>query len=252
MTHDEARERFTARIDDVLEAGERARLDEHLAGCADCRRDLDRLERTVAMLRRARPVHAPAGFAERVVAAAPPVRRRRVARALFRPLRVKLPLQAAALLVVAVTAAWLYRGEPELQDARRAPATTERSAALRREPAAPAPEPERTPPARPREARDRAPLAANADASAPGEAVRASWATADRAAAVREVEALVARLGGAARARHDEADTTVLEVWLPEGAWDAVARELERHGTLRVERGPAAAGPVRATLRITG
>lgn len=288
MTHDEARELFTARIDDALDADARARLDVHLGGCADCRRELDRLERTVALLRRARPVHAPAGFADRVIAAAPPVRRRRLARVFLHPLRVKLPLQAAALLVVAVTVGVLYRDQPELQDAVHQPAPSREEALARRQEApaphpnapvsaderaphdgarADAPEPEdavrhaareqRAPagraeaPAAPT-SRVAPPAPAKEDAGARGVVVRARWAVADREQAVRDVEALVARLGGTVLSRGEEAEDIVLEVALPAGAWDTVARELGRHGGLRVDSGPASSGPLRAQVRIGG
>lgn len=281
MTHDEARELFTARIDDALDADARARLDVHLEGCADCRRELDRLERTVALLRRARPVHAPAGFADRVIAAAPPVRRRRLARVFLHPLRVKLPLQAAALLVVAVTVGVLYRGQPELEDAAHQPAPSREEALARRQEApvsadgraprdgvrADAPGPEgaaghaareqRAPagraeaPAAP-SSRAAPPVPAKESASGRGDVVRARWAVADREQAVRDLEALVGRLGGTVLSRGEDAEGVVLDLVLPAGAWDTVASELGRHGRLRVDSGPASSGPLRARVRIGG
>lgn len=307
MTHDEARELFTARIDDALEGDERARLERHLAGCPECRRELDRLERTVALLRQARPEHAPAGFAERVVAATgPPPTRRRLVGTLFRPLSVKLPLHAAAVVLVAITATWLFRATPELQEAQRtAPAVSDRTSASRSErpaapPAPPRSESLRTPPATPgseppaapaREAvRDssdrRGAVGSRADQetrlrkkeeseperpatpspASPGRNVAAkartdaadsvvvvaAWVAPDRAVAVQDLEVVVTRLGGTTLSRREEPDATVVEMWLPDGAWAAVARELEQRGRLRVDREPAAPGPVRATLRIPG
>lgn len=293
MTHDEARELFTARIDDALDADVRARLDAHLAGCTDCRRELDGLVRTVALLRRARPVHAPAGFAERVISAARPGRRQRLARALLHPWRVMLPLQAAAVLLVAVTVGLLYRGEPELQDAARPPASAREATGSRRdEPFAPRAEGPTSRHGAPvgeeeRQVLDRAPADAPAsedtrgrlarppsapaapaetpaaptgrtapaaparqEARARDDVVRAQVTAADREQAVRDVAALVVRLGGTVLARHDEPAGVVLELALPAGAWDTVAGELARHGRLRVDSGPAPSGPLRARLRI--
>jgi hypothetical protein len=80
----------------------------------------DGLRETVALLERLPPVHAPAGFVDRVVETAyRPSWPRRVADALFRPLRVKLPLEAAAVVLVGISALYVYRHAPEVQQVAR-------------------------------------------------------------------------------------------------------------------------------------
>ena len=74
MTCIETRDLFSALADDALTPGERAALDAHLAGCAECRRELAAFGRTVALVRAIDPAHAPAGFVDRVLAAEAPVR----------------------------------------------------------------------------------------------------------------------------------------------------------------------------------
>jgi hypothetical protein len=120
MTCHEAREEFSAWLDDALEPVERARLEAHLEGCGDCRRELERLRQTVSLLRRVEPARAPVGFVDRVMAEARPTPwyRRALARA-FLPLTVKVPLEAAALLLVAVGAVYVLQRTPELQQAAR-------------------------------------------------------------------------------------------------------------------------------------
>ncbi len=79
MTCHDAREQFSALVDDALSADERATLDAHLATCADCRRELQRFRDTVGLLRRARARPRPGrlrrsrarGFAARSLAPAP-------------------------------------------------------------------------------------------------------------------------------------------------------------------------------------
>ena len=116
MTCHDARERFSALVDDALAAGERAALDAHLATCADCRRELQRFRDTVALVRAAAPVRAPAGFVDRVLEAARPIPwHRRLVRGLFLPWPVKLPMEAAAIVLVAVGVALVYRGARDLQ-----------------------------------------------------------------------------------------------------------------------------------------
>jgi putative zinc finger protein len=124
MSCHDAREQFSALLDNALDAGERAALDAHLATCADCRRELQRFRDTVALVRAAAPVRAPAGFIDRVLEAARPVPwPRRLVRDLFLPWPVKLPLEAAAIVLVAVGVALVYRGSPELeQSVRQEPA----------------------------------------------------------------------------------------------------------------------------------
>ncbi len=152
MTCHDARELFSALVDEALSARERGDLDAHLGGCAECRRELERFQSTVALLHRVEPARAPAGFVDRVIAAARPAPwHRRLLRAVFLPWPVKLPLEAAALVLVGVTVALLYRGTPELQQAARLemrppavgeaphPASAPKAAAP--EPAVPAPQP---------------------------------------------------------------------------------------------------------------
>src|SRR5262249_48583410 len=113
--HD-ARDQFSALVDDALPAGERAALDAHLATCADCRREIGRFRRTVSLLHRVAPVRAPAGFVDRVLEAARPVPwPRRLRGGLSVPWPVKLPIEAAAVMLVAVGVALVYRATPELQ-----------------------------------------------------------------------------------------------------------------------------------------
>ncbi len=146
MTCHDARELFSALVDEALSARERGDLDAHLAGCAECRRELERFQSTVSLLHRVEPARAPAGFVDRVLAAARPAPwYRRLLRAVFLPWPVKLPLEAAALVLVGVTVALLYRGTPELQQAARLetrpPAVSEAPPHPASAPKAAAPEP---------------------------------------------------------------------------------------------------------------
>jgi len=122
VTCPETRELFSARADDALAADERARLDAHLATCAECAAEWQRFERTVGLLRAVAPARAPDGFVDRVLAARPRPWYRRLARSVFVPWPVKLPLEAAAIVLVAGLALVIVQRSPELQQAARAPA----------------------------------------------------------------------------------------------------------------------------------
>ena len=121
VTCQDIRELFSARVDDALSADERARLDAHLATCAECAREWVRFERTVALLRATEPARAPAGFVDRVMAARPRPWYRRLARGALVPWPVKVPLEAAAIVLVAGLAVMMFQRSPELQQAARPP-----------------------------------------------------------------------------------------------------------------------------------
>ena len=120
MTCHETRERLSGLLDEALDASERAEVGAHLDACPDCRRELDQLRATVSLLSRVERPRAPVGFVDRVMAAAHPVPwHRRLGRRLFLPLGIKLPVQAAAMLVIAVLGVYLLQRTPELRDAVR-------------------------------------------------------------------------------------------------------------------------------------
>jgi putative zinc finger protein len=125
MTCHEAREQFTALVDDALRGDERATLDAHLAECAECRSELASFQRAVGLVRAIEPARAPARFVDRVVAAARPIPwPARLARRVFTPSR-RLPLQAAAIVIVAGLAVLIYRGSVEQQKTATPPSAVQ-------------------------------------------------------------------------------------------------------------------------------
>ena len=122
MTCHEARELFSAKADELVSPEQRSALDRHLQSCAACAREWERFRQTVSLLHSVAEARAPAGFARRVIEAArPEPSHRRLLRGIFLPLRVKLPLEAAALVLVSTLVVFLYRQTPELQRAIEAP-----------------------------------------------------------------------------------------------------------------------------------
>ena len=120
MTCHDARESLSAFLDEALAPDERRQVAAHLEGCPDCRRELARLEQTVALLRRVEPTRAPVGFVDRVLEAARPRPwYRRAAAAVFLPFSVKLPAEATALVMVALLAVYVFERTPALQESAR-------------------------------------------------------------------------------------------------------------------------------------
>ncbi|MFI5374803.1 MAG: zf-HC2 domain-containing protein [Candidatus Rokuibacteriota bacterium] len=120
MTCHDARESFSGVLDEALAPDERREVAVHLEGCPDCRRELARLEQTVALLHRVEPARAPVGFVDRVMEAARPRPwYRRAAAAIFVPFSVKLPAEATALVMVALLAVYVFERTPALQESAR-------------------------------------------------------------------------------------------------------------------------------------
>jgi hypothetical protein len=118
MTCDDIRALFSDVVDARLTPGEQAAWDAHLVTCADCRREWASFQRTLGLLQGLPRHRAPDGFVDRVMTAAyPQPWARRLARRLFVPLRVKVPLEAAALALLAVIGVYLVQRTPEMQQA---------------------------------------------------------------------------------------------------------------------------------------
>ena len=130
MTCQDARDLFSARADDALSPAEQALLHAHLETCAECQREWVRFERTVALVQAIEPAHAPAGFVDRVMGARPRPWYARLARGLFVPWPVKLPVEAAAIVLVAGLAVVIFQRSPELQQASVPPEPRTESAPM--------------------------------------------------------------------------------------------------------------------------
>jgi Putative zinc-finger len=120
MTCSEARDLLSAWLDQALDAHEREQVEAHLAGCPECRRELEGLRSTVTVLSRVEHPRAPVGFVDKVMGEVYPAPwYRKLGRLVFQPLSVKLPLEAGAMVVIAILGVYLLQGTPEMQDAAR-------------------------------------------------------------------------------------------------------------------------------------
>ena len=116
MTCDEARAAFSDLYDGALSGEPLAALDRHLDGCAACREEWDIFLKTLQAVAELGGAEPSPGFASRVLGQVEtPTRWQRVARALFFPVRVKVPIQALALALVALTAVMIFQRSPELR-----------------------------------------------------------------------------------------------------------------------------------------
>ena len=131
MTCDEAREAFTDLYDGTLSGPPLTVLSRHLDGCRACRLEWAAFRKAMQALGELRDEEPSPGFAARVVERieAPSWWRRAIEAIVF-PLRLKLPLHAAALVLLGVVSVWIFQRSPELHQAvdLGAPAPAKRSA----------------------------------------------------------------------------------------------------------------------------
>ncbi len=116
----------TGRFSDLRDArprgSELVELEQHLAGCPACRQEWAEFSQAIDALRSVGPVEPRPGFAARVREGIEATSwYRRVARWLFIPWRVKLPLEAAALVLLAFGTVFVYQRSLEMRQAVEQP-----------------------------------------------------------------------------------------------------------------------------------
>jgi hypothetical protein len=122
MNCEEARTLFSGKAGGRLTQDEHVALTGHLDVCPVCPREWDRYLNTLIPPRSVEEPQAPPGSAERVIQAA--IREpwyRRLLRAEFLPLHIKLPLAAVAVVAVSILVVLLFRQNPDVQRAAAPP-----------------------------------------------------------------------------------------------------------------------------------
>jgi tol-pal system protein YbgF len=169
MTCNEAREALSDLYDGRLPQSAQEAVERHLQGCAACRTEWAALQRTVQAVSALGGAEPSPGFAARVRRQAEaPGWWGRAARWLFLPVRVKVPLHAAALLVLGLVGLLVYEQSPQPRKGTVPPRAMPPAAEPRQAPAVPPgmPTEQQTPRAAtaPEKATEAEPPAAGADA----------------------------------------------------------------------------------------
>lgn len=102
----------------VLSDLEKQAVDDHLAGCASCRGELDYLQKAGRLVDQLPEIEEPPWFQQKIMARIrEEAEEKSFAQRWFYPLRVRIPLQVVATLVVAVLAVYIYRsGDERVKD----------------------------------------------------------------------------------------------------------------------------------------
>jgi TolA-binding protein len=142
MNCPEAREAFSDLYDGALSGLPLAELSRHLDGCPACRAEWADFRRAMQALQDLGGEEPPRGFAARVAERIQAPRWwQRIPAMLVLPLRVKLPIHAAALVLLGLAGVWVSQRSPELQRATvgHVPAPPESAAPVQEAPRAAAP-----------------------------------------------------------------------------------------------------------------
>jgi tol-pal system protein YbgF len=116
MTCDEARQAFSEFYDDMLSGARLTDVTLHLDECSDCRAEWAAFSMTLQVITRLGTADPSPGFAARVhQQIATPPWWRQLARSLFVPLHVKVPIHAVALTVLSFAGLMLFQRSPELR-----------------------------------------------------------------------------------------------------------------------------------------
>lgn len=128
MECSEVQKRLAAYIEKVLTPKQKALIDAHLKGCKGCKESLADLKKTIKYVQKLEEVEPPPWLAQKVMAQvrSEAEARRGVWQRLFSPFHIKIPLEALALVLVAVGTIYIFKAmQPEMQLAQAPTETTE-------------------------------------------------------------------------------------------------------------------------------
>jgi hypothetical protein len=103
--------------DDLLSAAEKQAVEEHLKSCPKCCKEMALLQKTEKMAHDLKEVEPPPWFKQRIMAQVrEEADKKSFVQKWFYPLRIKIPVQIAATIVITVLAVYIYRtGEQEMK-----------------------------------------------------------------------------------------------------------------------------------------
>jgi hypothetical protein len=118
MDCNEVQKRLSAYIEKAVSPKEKALIDAHLKGCKQCKRALADLKKAVDYVQKLEEVEPPAWLKQKVMARvrAEAEAKRGVLQKLFYPFHIKIPLEAVALILVAVGTFYIFKSmQPQMQ-----------------------------------------------------------------------------------------------------------------------------------------
>lgn len=123
MTHDDIRHKLSEYIDNAVSAAERAEVEAHLATCAECGRALQELKKTIEQVKAVEEMEPPAWMTQKIMANVRAEAEKKTSwyERFLLPGSLRFPIQAVAVVFLAVTAFAIYRNIQPAQKASEAP-----------------------------------------------------------------------------------------------------------------------------------
>jgi hypothetical protein len=112
------REKLSAYLEGAVSSEETKLIEEHLNSCQACRTHLEELKKTKDLVKDLPQVEPPAWLTPKIMfrVRAEEESKRGILRKLFYPLHIKVPVEALAMVFIAVIAVYLFKAvEPEMQ-----------------------------------------------------------------------------------------------------------------------------------------
>jgi len=104
-------EKLSSYIEGVISPEEKILIDEHLKSCQRCNESLAELKRTIEYVQDLEDIEPPLWLTRNVMAriTSEVKPKKGILQKLFYPLRIKLPIEAAAVFLIAVTAIYIFK-----------------------------------------------------------------------------------------------------------------------------------------------
>jgi len=111
MEHNDVRHKLSEYLDGSMTAQEQAEIEAHLKTCQECESALNELQKTIEQIKAIEEVEPPAWMTQKIMAKvrSEAEEKKSIFQRLFYPLIVKLPLEAVAIVFLAVTAFYIYQ-----------------------------------------------------------------------------------------------------------------------------------------------
>ena len=113
--------RLSAYIEKAVSSKQKAAIDKHLKQCKGCRQDLADLKKTIQYVQQLKDVEPPRWLAQRVMARvrAEAEQKPGIVKRLFYPIHIKIPLEAIAVIFLAVGTIYVFKTmQPQMQLAK--------------------------------------------------------------------------------------------------------------------------------------
>jgi hypothetical protein len=121
MECNDIQEKLSAYIEGIISPEEKMLVDEHLTSCQKCNESLSDLRKTVEYINNLEEIEPPSWLTQNIMTSikAESHPKKSFIKKLFYPLHIKLPIEAVAVILIAVTALYIFKTiQPEVRLAK--------------------------------------------------------------------------------------------------------------------------------------